>query len=127
MFIEGHISPFDSLNDDYFDEKELEEIEKELEKEKKKDKKKKKKEKKNNKDKESYDDVSETVKLQNVHEQIVNENNHIKQNHPNVYADQCVSHSEFVNMSTDTLNNYEMTNRHQQQYDSYPEYMAYNE
>lgn len=119
MFISGHITPFEPLKYEYIDENEIIDLKKEIKKEEKKKKKAERKEKKNR------DDIEETVKLQEYHDQhTMNEINQIQLNHPNNLK--CNTHSQFVRMENNLDNFYE-TEFNNKPTEDYPEYMAFNE
>lgn len=127
VFIRGHISPFESMGYQYFNDEEIDNLREQILKEEKQKKKENKKQKKLEKvlKKEQEERGEDTLLLQNYHEQIATEAKFINNNHPNNLSDQCRSHSEFVHMNTNTntnLNNYDNNNN-----DLYPDYMAYNE
>jgi len=134
IFISGHLTPFESLDDQYFDTEEINKLkedieieEEDLELEEKKIKKDKKKKHKKNKRKQ---DLEKTVELQNYHEnQIVEESQFIKNNHPNNFSDKCVSHSEFVNITNglDNFNSNTSNKFNTYQDEIYTDYKAYNE
>jgi hypothetical protein len=149
MFIKGHISPFQSLSDQYFNEEDIIDLKKEIEKEEKKKKKEEKKEENKKKmEKQKYKEVekkyivkareNETRTLQNIHDQqITNESKYINNNHPNVMnepninSDKCRNHAEYVSI-TNGLDNYSNTNNKSNRFNTYkddlfPEYLAYNE
>ena len=126
ILISGHISPFESLSEQYFDEDEIIDLQKEIKKE---EKKRKKELKKQQKEEEKQLRNEETVKLQLTHDdQVVEETQYIKNNHPS-NGPQCKSHSEFVNI-TNGLDNFKSntSNRFNTYEDEiYPEFMAYNQ
>ena len=124
ILISGHISPFESLTEQYFDEDEIIDLQEEIKRE---EKKKKKELKKQQKEEELRNE--QTVKLQLTHDdQVVQESKYIKNNHPS-NGPQCKSHSEFVNI-TNGLDNFNSntSNRFNTYEDEiYPEFMAYNQ
>jgi hypothetical protein len=128
MLISGHISPFESLSEQYFDENEIIDLQKEIEKEEKEEKRKRREIKRQQKEEEKLRN-EETVKLQLTHDdQVVQETRYIKNNHPS-NGPQCKSHSEFVNI-TNGLDNFNSntSNRFNTYEDEiYPEFMAYNQ
>ena len=116
LFINGHISPFDTMKYEYIDEEDIDELEKQLKKEEKKRKKKEKKQKNKNKT-----NIEETVELQNTHDQqTLNEINQIQLNHPNNLK--CQNHSQYVRMEN-SLDNYDYRSEHVDT----PSYVAFNE
>jgi hypothetical protein len=126
VFISGHMSPFESMSDTYFDNEEIDKIKQELKEEEKQKRKAKKKQRR------LEEEASRLNEVQNT--QIQNEINYINGNHPvqrSEMVNQCNSHSEFVNI-TNGLDNYSSNNNKSNKYntyedDLYPEYLAYNE
>ena len=125
ILISGHISPFESLSEQYFDEKEIINLQEEIKREEKQRRKEIKKQKKE----EEKLHNEETVKLQLTHDdQVVQETKYIKNNHP-TNIPQCKSHSEFVNITNglDNFNSNTSNKFNTYEDEIYPEFMAYNQ
>jgi uncharacterized membrane protein len=125
ILISGHISPFESLTEEYFDEYEINNLKEEIEKEERQKRKEYKKQKKEEKKLRN----EETINLQLTHDdQVVQETQYIKNNHPS-NGPQCKSHSEFVNITNGLDNFSSNTGNKSNNYEDeiYPEFMAYNQ
>jgi len=120
IFIEGHITPFESLNYEYLDNVEIEKLEKELKKEERRQRKEKRKKEKEKKQHEQPE-YTEPNKIDKI---MLNELGYIKNNHPN----QMIDHHDYVdiyNKLDNTNNNLNTQNFEEDQFDF--NIKAYNE
>lgn len=142
VFILGHLSPFDSLTEQYFDNDEIINLKDEIKKEEREERKKRKDRKKKKLDEEDNEISNEDREDNNVEnyrninglkiikdDQIQKEMNLIQNNKPNKFNNN-PDHSEFVNITNNldnTLDNYEYSHKTNRNLESYPDFLAYNE
>ena len=135
VFILGHLTPFDSLADQYFNKDEIIDLKEEINKEERRKRREQRREKRREKRREDdiFEDESQEdkSKLQLTNDgQVVNELKFIKNNKPNKFNDTAPNHSEFVNI-TNNLDNYEYdrksNNNNNNRKEDYTDFLAYNE
>lgn len=121
IFIEGHITPFESLNYEYLDNVEIEKLEKELKREEKRQRKEKKKREREQQKIQTVN--NEQLESSQIDKKMLNELGYIKNNHPN----QMISHHDYVDIYNrlDNTNNLNTQNLEEDQFDF--NIKAYNE
>ena len=121
IFIEGHVTPFESLNYEYLDNVEIEKLEKELKREERRQRKEKKKREKEQK--KIQTENSEQIESTQIDKKMLNELGYIKNNHPN----QMINHHDYVDIYNrlDNTNNLNTQNFQEDQFDF--NIKAYNE
>lgn len=126
VFILGHLTPFDSLADQYFNKDEIIDLKEEINKEERRKRREEKKEKKR-REKQMDESFEDETKLQLTNNnQVVDELQFIKNNNPNKFNNNEKSHSEFVNI-TNNLDNYDYDRRSNNRREEYTDFLAYNE
>lgn len=128
LFIHNHLTPLQSLSDQYFDDIDIVQLEQELDKElldeEKEEKKKKKKSKKSK--------VEKMTPLKEKSDEIIEDSRCANSNsNANLNSNSMITHDEYVNIG---LNNYDTGKYNNNNFnnlndniDEYPEYLAYNE
>lgn len=129
LFIHNHLTPLQSLSDQYFDDVDIVQLEKELEEEdtEKSEKKKKKKNKKSKKEKNNIENNNE--KMSNVSQNETPVNNQCRP--PQRQETPQYNHNEYIpiglNNYTTEQPSYPYERSYNENIDEYPEYLAYNE